>query len=54
MKGKASDESMDSENVTLIPYEDSQRNKHHQGGDKGVDSEEEEDDPRMRGAGQRV
>lgn len=54
LKKKDSDVSMDSETVQLKPYDDSQRNKHHQGGDKGVDSEEEDDDPRMRGGGQRV
>lgn len=53
-KKNSTDTEMDSENVTLVPYDESQRNKHHQGGDKGVDSEEEDDDPRMRGGGQRV
>lgn len=41
-----------SETVFLSKYSEDQRNTHVQGGTKGVDSEEEEDDE--MGGGQRV
>jgi hypothetical protein len=55
MKKKSGDEDMDeAETVKLIPFSDDQKNTHAQGGTRGRDSDEEEDeDPRLRG-GQKV
>jgi len=51
MKPRNADESMDvAETITLIPFSQDQKNTHHQGGTKGNDSDQEEDDdPRMGG-----
>ena len=55
MKPRHSDESMDAaETIILKPFSQDQKNTHHQGGTKGNDSDQEEDeDPRM-GGGQKV
>ena len=53
MKRQKTDDDMVSETCKLQEYSEEQRNPHHQGGAKGVDSEDEDEDPRMRG-GQKV
>ena len=50
---KKDDEDMAAEVCVLQPFSDDQKNTHAQGGTRGNDSDEEEEDPRMRG-GQRV
>jgi len=43
-----------SETVQIIPYSDDQKNTDPRGGKTADHDEEEDDDPRMRGGGQRV
>jgi len=56
MKKHRPDENMEvAETVTLEKFNEGQKNTHAQGGTRGNDSDEEEDDPRLRGGGgQRV
>lgn len=54
MKKTKPDADMDTEETVILQdYRDDHKNSHVQGGTKGNDSEEEEDDPRHAG-GQRV
>ena len=54
MKKKNARMSDASEVVNLIPFSADQKNTDPRGGSKGDHDEEEDDDPRMRGGGQRV
>lgn len=51
MKRKNTNEDMEcAETVKLITYSEDQKNSHAQGGTRGIDSDEEnDDDPRLRG-----
>lgn len=54
MKKNSPDANMDvAETCILQPFSNDQKNTHAQGGTRGNDSDEEEDDPRM-GGGQKV
>lgn len=55
MKKEKPDANMDvEETVTLQEYKDEHKNSHVQGGTKGNDSEEEDDEHARHGGGQRV